>query len=257
MGDPTEAEEALRLLHPPRRRMPHISLPTTPAKAPVNEAASLVTAASLDKILQKAPRRSAPGIDSLRWEALLAVSQRPEGKSALLALVRRIVRAAIPDPVADLLAVSRLVPFAKQSEADILRDRENARKKGAEYLPAVRPIGIGLVIVGVTAGALLHTHEDAIRQALGPHRFGFRVRGGAEIVKHALRITLEASPKMGLYSTDKRNALNSGSREAMYDALVRNPSLHPLMDFRLLQSYQAGQRQGGPTPGTGSAQRAA
>ena len=45
ISDPAEAEEALRLLHPPRQRMPRVSLPTTPA----NEAAKLVTAASLDK----------------------------------------------------------------------------------------------------------------------------------------------------------------------------------------------------------------
>ena len=36
---------------------------------------------------------------------------------------------------------------------------------------------------------------------------------------------------MGLYSTNKRNAFNTGSFESMYDTLVRNPSLHPLIYF--------------------------
>lgn len=236
LEDPAEAHAALIALHPPRLRMEDVGLPTEPDIAPKRDAATLITQEALLKAINTAPTRSAPGIDSLRYEHFKVLALSHNGAANILGLARRIARGDVPPDVADLLATSRLVAFSKDTLAATNAARAKARANDAPFIPAVRPIGIGLTITRLTTAALLESHIDAIVDAISPDlQHGFRNKAGAELIQHAIRIGMQASGNAGCLQLDLKNAFNTVSRERIYQILTDTPSLHFLRPiYRLL-----------------------
>ena len=98
------------------------------------------------------------------------------------------------------LLTRRLIPISKQSAEQLLMQL-------AGVLPDVRPIAIGDVwsrLVGLCALAVL----PAVGESLQPLQLGVGVRGGAQIVGHAVRAG-SANPEMVTMQVDMNSAFNT------------------------------------------------
>ena len=236
LQDIAEAHAALLPMHPPRKRMDDVTIPTDPLVAPRRDGSALISQDALLKAVAKAPAHSAPGIDGMRHEHLKVLVQTQHGLESVLAIARQIARGDVPAAVADLLATSRLVAFSKDTLANTNAARDSAHARNIPFVPAVRPIGIGLVLTRITTSALIETHLDAITAAILPDlQHGFRNRSGAELIQHAVRIGMQAAPAAGCLQLDLRNAFNTVSRERIFQIISDTPALAYLLPiYRLL-----------------------
>lgn len=174
--------------------MEDVDLPTNPAVAPRRDATAMISQESLLKSINKAPTHSAPRIDGMRYEHVKVMAQPQVGLAAILSLARQIARGDVPSEVADLLATSRIMAFPKDTPDATNVARESASASNVPFVPAVRPIGVGLVMTRITTAALLETHMDAITAAILPDfQHGFRNKSGAEVIRLAIRIGLRVS----------------------------------------------------------------
>ena len=207
MAQPTPATiSLLQALHP---SAPPPPLPTLTAPA-------IITMDILTDVLSKLPKGSAPGPSGWTYEHVkVAMHGVDSARCAGLRVINAIVSGGLPH-VPELLE-STLIAI----------DKPNG--------PGVRPIAIGEVwyrIVGLCAMAAC---PDAGR-SLAPLQMGVGVKGGSQIIGHAIRAGIVANPDVVTVQLDYRNAFNSLSRTAMLAAIAkRQPTLLPFATWSYRQ----------------------
>ena len=198
IAEPTDATvETLRALHPTAPP------PAVPAST---TAAVTVTLDILSDVLQALPKGSAPGPSGWTYEHIKAATQAGNC-CALLGVINVMIRGDLPH-VPELLD-SRLIGL---------------EKPGGRGL---RPIAIGEVFFRL-AGLCAMAARPGAGRALAPLQLGVRVKGGSQIIGHALSSGIAADPDCVTLQLDFRNAFNSLSRDAMLAAVAKcQPALLP------------------------------
>ena len=132
------------------------------------------------------------------------------GMDAVLALVNAILAGDLPEW--EWFTASRLVPLVKK-----------AAHPGA--LQGVRPIAIGEVWARLVSMCAMAACPN-IGPSLAPLQVGVGVRGGAQVLGHAIRAGVKAHPEDVTLQLDFKNAFNMIHRGAMLQAVAsRAPQL--------------------------------
>lgn len=213
------SDGVLQQLH---SKHPQAEPPTLPTPSATSPPPVAVTADCLRAVLDNLPRGSAPGPSGWTYEmirsALLHDATAFDGG---LWLINAQLAGTLPH-CANLLA-SRLIPIAKHTAEELLL-------LPADAIPDVRPIAIGEVWHRL-AGLCLLASLPEVGPSLQPHQLGVGVRGGAQIVGHAVRAGAAAADTVTL-QVDIKNAFNSVSREAVLQQVFeRAPGLGPWAAF--------------------------
>jgi hypothetical protein len=198
--DPTaEVCHALQALQPPEP-IPPMRTPDTPPAA--------VTGEILSKVLTSLPHGSAAGPSGWAYEHIkAATSSSEDARAAVLRFVQTADRGDLPH--LPRLLDARLLPFAKPSGG-------------------IRPIAVGEVWYRLAALCSLAACPEASR-ALSPLQVAVGVRGGSQVVGHALRAGIAAAPASVTVQVDWQNAFNTLRRDKMLAAVQqRCPALLPL-----------------------------
>jgi hypothetical protein len=184
---------ALRALHP---AAPPPPVPTTTALP------ATVTQDMLVDVLGQLPKGSAPGPSGWTYEHMkAATSGANSALGALLALVNAIVSGKLPHLPA--LLDCTLHAFEKPGSGGI------------------RPIAVGEVFVRLAGLCAMATCPSA-GPALAPLQLGVGVKGGSQIIGHALRSGITADPECVTVQLDFRNAFNSVHRGPMLEAIAEH-----------------------------------
>jgi hypothetical protein len=189
--------EVLRALNP-TAAPPEVPEFTAPAVT--------VTAEILSDVLQALPKGSAPGPSGWTYEHVKAAAQAGSS-TALLGVLNAIIGGGLPD-VPELLD-SRLIGL---------------QKPGGRGL---RPIAIGEVFFRL-AGLCAMAAQPGAGRALAPLQLGVGVKGGSQIIGHALVSGIAANPDCVTVQLDFRNAYNCLDRGAMLKSVKkRQPGMLP------------------------------
>ena len=202
-----EVIQQLQDLHP-AAPPPHI--PVLPADSP---SPAQVSADTLTEVLKHLPAGSAPGPSGWTYEHLRGAALRSDAAfDATLGFVNALLSGSLPS-IPNLLA-SRLVALAKPEEG------------GPGVSSRVRPVAIGEVWVRL-AGLCALAACPAAGPSLAPLQLGVGVRGGAQIVGHAVAASLPDKSIITM-KVDVRNAFNSLDRELMLQEIAQRwPALSP------------------------------
>lgn len=206
-----------------RDKHPSAPPPVVPVPGPTAPPPLSVPADTFRQVLEsRLPLGSAPGPSGWTNEMLRsALLNDDDAFEGALWLVNAQLAGTLPH--CPNLVASRLVPISKLSA-------EELRHLPAEAVPDVRPIAIGEVwyrLAGICALAVL----SDVGQSLQPLQMGVGVRGGAQIVGHAVRAGAQDQSTVTL-QVDVRNAFNSVSRTAILQQVhERVPSLSHWAEF--------------------------
>jgi hypothetical protein len=198
LAETTEATmAALRALHP--------SAPPPPLPAPT-AAAVVVSLDVLSDVMSALPKGSAPGPSGWTYEMIkLATQTTNSALGAVLALINAIVGGKLPH--VPCLLDSTLLGFEKPGGNGI------------------RPIAIGEVWLRL-AGLCAMAACPGAGQALAPLQLGVGVKGGSQILGHAIRTGVAADPSCVTIQLDFRNAYNTLGRGPALAAITKKqPSL--------------------------------
>jgi hypothetical protein len=99
----------------------------------------------------------------------------------------------------------------------------------ADYVPDVRPVGMGAARVKVILGAVWEQFRGAAVEYLAPLQVGVGVPAGIDIAFTKIRLLLECHPEWALMSLDIANMFNEICRKAGIQAFADVPSLRPLV----------------------------
>jgi len=99
----------------------------------------------------------------------------------------------------------------------------------ADYVPDVRPVGMGAARVKVILGAVWEQVREAAVEYLAPLQVGVGVPAGIDIAFTKIRLLLECHPEWALMSLDIANMFNEICRKAGIQAFADVPSLRPLV----------------------------
>jgi hypothetical protein len=183
---------ARRALHP---AAPPPPVPTTTAMP------ASVSQDMLVGVLGELPKGSAPGPSGWTYEHIkAATSGTNSALGALLALVNAIVGGKLPHLPA--LLDCTLHAFEKPGGNGI------------------RPIAVGEVFVRL-AGLCAMASCPFAGPSLAPLQLGVGVKGGSQIIGHALRTGIAADSECVTVQLDFRNAFNSVRRGPMLDAIAQ------------------------------------
>jgi hypothetical protein len=211
------AAAALQELHPPAPE------PDMPAETGVP--ALQVDEDTLRAVLLRVPKGSAPGPSGWTYEHVRSAALHSDAAfDATLSFVNAMLSGELPH-CPNLLA-SRLIALDKTRGAG-----------AADGSLSLRPIAIGEVWVRLAGLCALQAgaHPGA---SLAPLQLGVGVKGGAQIMGHALRAGTEAAGIVTL-QVDIRNAFNTVSRTAMLAQIAeRQPRLLPFARWAYSQSSQ-------------------
>lgn len=194
-------------------------LPPSPETAPPPVS---VSADVFRDVLQKLPRGSAAGPSGWTYEMIRsAVLHDDSAFEGALWLVNAQLAGTLPH--CENLLASRLIPISKHTAEELLM-------LPADAVPDVRPIAIGEVWNRLAALCALATLPN-VGPSLQPHQLGVGVRGGAQIVGHAVRAGCN-SADMVTVQVDICNAFNSVSRNVVLEQVFdRVPALGPWAAF--------------------------
>jgi hypothetical protein len=170
-----------------------------------------ITRQQLRQVINRLPKRSAPGPSGWTFEHIQAVAQStPEGMDAVLSFVNTVLRGDAPE-CAEFRA-SRLIALFKKPHGSALEH-------------GVRPIAIGEVWARLVSMCAMAACPDTV-PALAPLQVGVGVKGGAHVLGHAVRAGTLAHPDDVTLQLEFKNAFNSLSRKAMLKAVAaRAPQL--------------------------------
>jgi Reverse transcriptase (RNA-dependent DNA polymerase) len=197
----------------------------TPTVAPV-----VVTIEIFTDALRKLPKGSAPGPSGWTYEHIKAATDTDvHARIAALSLINAIISGNLPH-----------LPEVLDSTLIALQ------KPGANG--GVRPIAIGEVWLRL-AGLCAMASCPGAGQALAPLQLGVGVRGGSQIIGHALSSGISADPDCVTVQLDYRNAFNSLSRTHMLEAIGKHqPSLLPFAQWSYCRASRL--HISGAPPGT-------
>ena len=158
-------------------------------------------------VLRRLPKGSAPGPSGWTYEHIKAATETDvTARIAALRLVNAIVSGSLPH-LPELLDC-RLIGL---------------EKPGAWHSPHRHRRGLDS-----PCRPLRHGVMPRRRPSLAPLQLGVGVRGGSQIIGHALSSGIAADPDCVTVQLDWRNAFNSVSRSAMLEAIgKRQPSMLP------------------------------
>ncbi len=208
-----ETVQQLETLFPPAG--PLDMLPVTDVEAELFE----VCPTSLELLIQKLPRQSAPGMSGWTYD-----------------LLKQLCRSELLHPMsfcnslAEFLSAmfyGRAGPSSVWARSRVLP----LKKKGG----GVRPIAIGETFVRLLSGYVVkQVSSQLAAHVLAPLQFGVSVKGGAEVVIHACQLFArvaccsEFSINQGIQQVDFANAFNTVSRRVIYNQLQQHcPQLLP------------------------------
>lgn len=199
IAEPTEETIAkLQALHP-SAPPPQTPNPTV--------AAVTVTMDTFKDVLRGLPKGSASGPSGWTYEHIKAATETDVyARVAALRLINAIISGKLPH-LPELLD-STLIALEKPGAGG-----------------GVRPIAIGEVWLRL-AGLCAMASCPGAGQALAPLQLGVGVRGGSQIIGHALSSGIAADPDCVTLQVDWSNAFNTLSRTAMLEAVAKlQPSL--------------------------------
>lgn len=170
-----------------------------------------ITRHQLQQVVKRLPKGSAPGPSGWTFEHIQAVSQAtPEGMDAVMAFVNTVLKGDAPD--CEQFRASRLIALWKKAQSP-------STERG------VRPIAIGEVWARLVSMCAMAACPNT-GPSLAPLQVGVGVKGGAQVLGHAIRAGDLAHPEDVTLQLDFKNAFNSLSREAMLSAVAtRAPQL--------------------------------
>ena len=199
IAEPTAATvELLRALHP-AAPPPQVPAPTA--------AAVVITDEIFSDVLHALPKGSAPGPSGWTYEHIKAATQsRGPAFQAILRVINAIVSGALPH-LPELLD-STLIALVKPGGG-------------------LRPIAIGEVWYRLAGLCAMAACPNA-GPALAPLQLGIGVKGGSQVLGHAVLAHIAANPNCVLVKFDYENAFNELYRAKMLTAVsVRQPPLLP------------------------------
>jgi hypothetical protein len=164
-----------------------------------------ITRQQVKQVLKRLPRGSAPGPSGWTYEHIQAVTSGTEqGMDATLNFVNAVLAGDIPEW--EEQRASRLIPLRKKCNG-------------------VRPIAIGEVWARLVSRCAMAACP-CIGPKLAPLQVGVGVKGGSQVLGHAIRADILAHPEDVTLQLDFKNAFNTLSREAMLKAVAdRAPQL--------------------------------
>ena len=150
-----------------------------------------VTRAQLKQVIKRLPKGSAPGPSGWTFEHIQAVATgSAEGMDAILAFVNTCLQGDAPD--CDQFRASRLIALFKKSHGSVL-------ERG------IRPIAIGEVWARLVSMCAMAACAN-IGPALAPLQVGVGVKGGAQVLGHAIRSGVMEHPEDVTLKLDFKNA---------------------------------------------------
>lgn len=204
--------EALPLAQPTAHTMAalqalHPSAPPPPAPA-TTTAPVHVSLEVFRDVLRQLPKGAAAGPSGWTYEHVKAATQTPDSAiGAALELINAILAGGLPH-LPELLDCNLI----------------GLEKPGGNGL---RPIAIGEVWLRIASRCAMASCPGA-GQALAPLQLGVGVRGGSQIIGHALNTGIATNPDYATLSMDWKNAFNELDRGEMLKAVAkRQPSMLP------------------------------
>jgi hypothetical protein len=173
------------------------------------------------EVVVRCPQKSIPHVDGWRVETLRALTP----PCTLTGLAKLIVNAEVAPGAASFFASATLNNPLDKLDPEQRRapEQELRNQKGT-----LRPIGIGSVLVRFANCTRIVVIEVSQWLASG-HQFGIGIRGGVEIVQVMFRCPLDASPEWADMQGDASNAFNEFLRRPLFEELLSNPALRPLL----------------------------
>ena len=156
--------------------------------------------------LSRYPRRSAPGPGATRFEHLAGLAEVPGGAAAVAELLRRWARPDLPEPLRELLVATRLVPLAKNGNAQ-----------------ECRPLALGHVWRRLYATVTAHVLRDRFHAVVKEHQFALGAASGAEAVHKLVSVALHERAQEARHLTlDAASAFQMLDRAAVLHAVDRH-----------------------------------
>ena len=119
---------------------------------------------------------------------------------------------SLGDRVRSLLGCCRLIPLAKDTGK-------------------LRPISVGEILRRICGRIVLGKFRAKILTKMEPHQLGVGTRCGGEVMSRAATLYLEAHPGHALVNTDQTAAFQRISRVCMFQELMEDPTLRPMLPF--------------------------
>ena len=224
MGNLADARILAQLAakHPKRRR----PVPAAPEDYGVDD--TPLVKLDLDSALRSLRRNKAAGPDGMRNEYLMSLlfCNRYVHPDARAAREREtwFGEMFLNDRLPlwfnhAMLAVSLVAP-CKEAPPE---------RPGPDYVPDVRPVGMGSACVKLWLKALWEQFKDAAIEYLTPLQLGVGVKAGIDIAITKIRLLLEQHPDWVLMSLDIKNMFNEICRKGGIQAFADVPSLRPLV----------------------------
>lgn len=203
---PEDIDERVRQLHPQG------ATPTVPRDTGAHWLS--VETKTLLEVIRGSASGKAPGPSGWTEDLLLqAVVADPSLLDALASMLLDILNNTISSEIRDLLSASRFIPIWSPEKGKL------------------RPIAIGEAILKIAESIAIRA--PAVKEYIGAlrHQFAF-VEAGCEIIVHRSRADIARGDT--LVSLDAKNAFNTLSRQAIFNAVFASEKLLPLRGLATL-----------------------
>jgi hypothetical protein len=170
-----------------------------------------VDGTSLEALIKRKRPGAAPGLLGQTPQALKKAMKDPVSKEAVRVMVEMIVNGDLEGDLRAVVKAAQIVPVRKKSGG-------------------VRPVSVPNLIERLAAGYLMQVVP--IGRHLLPQQFAYGKSGAAATAAFAVQAALEAAPEGSIaVFFDLSNAFNTVSRDAVYQQLVDEEHLHPLLPY--------------------------
>ena len=174
--------------------------------------AEYFTEIDLRRKIMSAKRKTAPGFSLWRMEHMQAAVSRGNVLPQLYLFEIQLVKDKCPASMRPYFNAQRSILFNKPDGS-------------------IRPVMVGEPLSSTGASTLVKRHTPAVRAIVQPEQFGIGFKGGAEIVTHAVHVSLNDNPALIVHKDDIDNAYGNISRAAAKEHLHSNPTLHPFKNY--------------------------
>ena len=162
--------------------------------------------------LRRGRKGAAPGPTGLTAEMLRLVLDAEESSQAFGDVAVLLDRASVPEPIAAVLAIGRLVAVRKPNGG-------------------TRGLVVGDFLRRVVARTLAQKFAAHFQRACLPHQHALTTHAGSEALVHALQARTQLDPRLTLVSVDVTAVYDLISRQAMLQALRRTPEASAVLPF--------------------------
>ena len=162
--------------------------------------------------LRSARRGSAPGPSGTRAEHLKPLLENEQAMELLGFAASQLAAAAVPAEIAEAFGLCRMTALRKPDGG-------------------VRGIATGDVFRRLVTRTLAQQFAAELVTATSPYQYALSTRAGTDCAAFLLRTAAETDEHGAIVSLDGVGAYDHVSRAAIFDALLANPALAPLVPF--------------------------